>query len=83
MGVSARRLRAGCVTASGGVTCNSALRAELQKAASRQGLRLRIAERSLCTDNAGMIAALAEQKLMHGAVLTPATAEIKPSWQLA
>jgi N6-L-threonylcarbamoyladenine synthase len=79
---AARRLGVGCVTASGGVTCNRALRSELAAACQREGFRLLLAERSLCTDNAAMIGVLAEQKLM---LLRPATsldAEIQPSWNL-
>jgi N6-L-threonylcarbamoyladenine synthase len=79
---AARRLNVRCVTASGGVTCNSALRAGLEKACQKNGLRLRLAERSLCTDNAGMIAMLAECKLRSGAASTPLSSEVKPSWSL-
>ena len=43
---AARRLRVGCVTASGGVTCNRALRRELAAACKRVGLKLRLAEPS-------------------------------------
>src|SRR5205823_877711 len=49
---AARRLHVGCVTASGGVTCNRALRDQLAAAWQREGLRLLLAEKSLCTDNA-------------------------------
>jgi N6-L-threonylcarbamoyladenine synthase len=79
---AARRLRVACVTASGGVTCNSGLRQELEKACGKHGLKLRLAERTLCTDNAGMIAMLAERKLRAGAASTPLTSEVKPSWSL-
>lgn len=78
---AAQRLRVACVTASGGVTCNTALRAELQRACEKHSLRLRIAARPLCTDNAGMIAILAERKLLH-VPATPLTAEIIPSMPL-
>src|SRR5207249_10227432 len=43
---AARRLRVGCVTASGGVTCNRALRAQLAVACQREHLLLRLAEKS-------------------------------------
>lgn len=79
---AARRLSLRCVTASGGVTCNSALRSELEKACAKHHLKLRLAERSLCTDNAGMIAMLAERKLQAGAASTPLTEEVRPSWSL-
>jgi N6-L-threonylcarbamoyladenine synthase len=80
---AARRLGAPCVTASGGVICNRSLRAELAAACAREGLVLRLAERSLCTDNAGMIGILAERKLLKSAPATPLDAEIEPGWRLA
>ncbi len=80
---AARRLGVGCVTASGGVTCNRALRAGLESACRRHRLSLRLAERSLCTDNAGMIGVLAERKLLHGGTTTLLDAEIEPGWHLA
>ena len=79
---AARRLRVGCVTASGGVTCNSSLRQELERACAKERLNLRLAERVLCTDNAAMIGVLAEQKLLAGAEPTPLAADIKASWNL-
>jgi N6-L-threonylcarbamoyladenine synthase len=80
---AARRLGVHCVTASGGVTCNRALRQELASACNRAGLTLRLAERSLCTDNAAMIGILAERKLHHGAPPTNLDADIEPGWELA
>ena len=41
---AARRLGVRCVTASGGVTCNRALRRELAAACARERLTLRLAE---------------------------------------
>jgi N6-L-threonylcarbamoyladenine synthase len=82
---AARRLRVGCVTASGGVTCNRALRRELGAACERAGMKLRLAERELCTDNAAMIGILAERKLAGGARRdsTNAPAEdVLPGWAL-
>jgi N6-L-threonylcarbamoyladenine synthase len=79
---AARRLGVQCVTASGGVTCNSALRAELQGTCAKNNLRLRIAERPLCTDNAGMIAILAERKLTRGHPPTGLGDEARSSWPL-
>jgi N6-L-threonylcarbamoyladenine synthase len=78
---AAKRLRVNCVTASGGVTCNSRLRKELTEECFHQGLDLRLADPALCTDNAAMIGILAERKLKHG----PADldADIRPSWPLA
>ena len=72
-----------CVTASGGVTCNRALRNELTRACGRNGFALRLAEKNLCTDNAAMIGILAERKLLAGTTLPPLDEEIKPGWVLA
>jgi len=79
---AAKRLAVECVTASGGVTCNRALRNGLAAACKQNGLALRLAERSLCTDNAAMIGMLAERKLMHGAGETSLDADILPGWEL-
>ncbi len=80
---AARRLRVPCLTASGGVTCNRALRRELAVACAKAGLTLRLAERSLCTDNAAMIGILAELKLHRGDPPTQLDADIEPGWTLA
>ncbi|MDB6124443.1 MAG: tRNA N6-adenosine threonylcarbamoyltransferase [Pedosphaera sp.] len=80
---AANRLGVNCVTASGGVTCNSALRKALTEACQRKNLTLRLAEKSLCTDNAAMIGILAERKLLHEMATTPLDAEIMPGWALA
>lgn len=79
---AARRLGVKCVTASGGVTCNSALRAELQKGCAKSGLTLLLAEPKLCTDNAAMIAILAERKFIRGHAPTALLADIRASWAL-
>lgn len=79
---AARREGVRCVTASGGVTCNRALRTELAAACQRAGLRLRLAERSLCTDNAAMIGILAERKLQRAEVRQDYDADIAPALQL-
>src|SRR5271154_5133813 len=62
---AARRNGVRCVTASGGVTCNRALRNELTRACQREGFQLLLAEKSLCTDNAAMIGILAERKFLQ------------------
>jgi N6-L-threonylcarbamoyladenine synthase len=51
------------VSASGGVSINSRFREKLGIECRRLGLRLLLAPAALCTDNAGMIAALAFYKL--------------------
>ncbi len=79
---AAKRLGVRCVTASGGVTCNSSLRSELAFACSQSGLTLRLAEKSLCTDNAAMIGVLAERILFRKRAATPNAAEIRSSWSL-
>ena len=80
---AARRLGVRCVAASGGVTCNRALREQLAAACRGASLRLRLAEKALCTDNAGMIGVLAEQKLKLRATPTSLDADILPNWELA
>ena len=79
---AAKRLNVRCITASGGVTCNRALRSELNKACEKAGQKLLLAEPKLCTDNAAMIAILAERKLLKGHEPTPLSADIRASWSL-
>ena len=78
---AAKRLRVRCVTASGGVTCNHALRRRLLAACEREHFTLGLAEPSLCTDNAAMIGILAERKMLHGET-TSLDAEIEPGMAL-
>ena len=80
---AAKRNGVRCVTASGGVTCNRALRNELERACKRGGFSLHLAEKSLCTDNAGMIGILAERKLAQNIPATGLDEDIKPGWELA
>lgn len=79
---AARRERVGCITASGGVTCNRALRQSLAAACQKENLVLRLASVRLCTDNAGMIGLLAERKLFLKAEPTALDADILPAWTL-
>jgi len=79
---AAKRLEVRCVTASGGVTCNRELRVELSRACERNGLSLRLAEPSLCTDNAAMIGILAERKLLLGNAKTSLDEDIQPGLAL-
>ena len=80
---AAKRNGVNCITASGGVTCNRVLRKELEKACKQNGFTLRLAEKSLCTDNAAMIGILAERKLTHQKATSLLDEEIKPGWVLA
>ncbi len=79
---AAKRLGVRCVTASGGVTCNRALRKQLAEACAQNSLTLRLADKSLCTDNAAMVGILAERKLQRGTAPTSFDEEVKPSWPL-
>ncbi len=79
---AAKRLGVSCVTASGGVTCNRALRRELAAACRANGLKLRLTETQLCTDNAAMVGILAEKKLSLGIPHESFAAEILPNWSL-
>jgi tRNA N6-adenosine threonylcarbamoyltransferase len=79
---AAQRLRVPCVTASGGVSCNRSLRDRLASACARAGLRLRLAETGLCTDNAAMIGILAERKLLRCGEKGFACEEVLPGWPL-
>jgi N6-L-threonylcarbamoyladenine synthase len=79
---AAKRVGVDCVTASGGVTCNRALRQELASACEHERLNLRLAQNSLCADNAAMVGILAERKLLSGLPSTPIDADITSSWSL-
>ena len=79
---AAKRIGVACVTASGGVTCNRALRQQLASTCEQERLHLRLAQNSLCTDNAAMVGILAERKLLSGLPTTPIEADISASWSL-
>lgn len=70
------------VTASGGVTCNRALRRDLAAACDRVGLALRLAEPRFCTDNAGMVGVIAERRWLTGAAPDGPDLEVSPGWAL-
>ena len=72
----------GCVTASGGVACNRALRAGLEKACKVKGFSLRLAEPAFCTDNAAMIGILGELKLARGKQGASLDGDILPGWSI-
>lgn len=69
------------VAVSGGVSCNSRLRAALAEACEREGLRLLLAKPHLCTDNAGMVAFTAVHRFRQGKT-SPLTQEVDPHWRL-
>ena len=79
---AARRMGVRCVTASGGVASNSALRRQLASACQLEGLKLRLSDRKFSTDNAAMIGILAERKWMAGLGEISVDAEIEPGWAL-
>ena len=79
---AARRLGVHCVTASGGVTCNRVLRRELAAACKANGLKLRLAENELCTDNAAMVGIRAERKLRRSPESDSFADEIRQNWPL-
>jgi len=56
---------------------------ELARACAARGYKLRLAEKSLCTDNAAMIGILAGRKLAHDTPLPALDEEIRTSWELA
>jgi N6-L-threonylcarbamoyladenine synthase len=80
---AAKRCRVRWITASGGVTCNRSLRASLEAACKKSCFELRLADRVFCTDNAGMIAVLAERKLLAGSIPSAFDDDVKPHWELA
>ncbi len=79
---AAELLHVKCVTASGGVTCNRGLRQSLSLECARRGISLRLADAAYCTDNAGMIGILAEQKLKRNWPVTDLDGEVLPGWSL-
>ena len=71
----------------GGVGANQRLRALLDAAAARQGLRVHYPELALCTDNGAMIALAAGLRAQAGLVNTDAATagrfDVMPRWPLA
>ena len=63
---AANETRRKTIAVSGGVSCNSRLREKLSAACSARGIELLLAEPSLCTDNAGMIAYVASLRADAG-----------------
>jgi len=79
---AARTIGSRCITASGGVLCNRSLRGSFEAICRAEGLALRFAEKQFCTDNAAMIAVLAERKLMRGTPQNAFDSDVKPGWPL-
>lgn len=79
---AAQRLGRRCVTASGGVICNRALRRQLAGECRRHGLTLRLVEPTFATDNAAMIAVVGERRLMREPASAGFELEADPSWRL-
>jgi N6-L-threonylcarbamoyladenine synthase len=78
---AAKHFKANQVALSGGVACNGFIRTQLENRCREEGIYLSLAARNLCTDNAGMIALLAEKKLLHG-FSASAEWDIQPDWIL-
>lgn len=79
---AAKREGVACITLSGGVACNEALRTGLLAACAKAGIQLRLAPPKLCTDNAAMIGLLAEKQLALHAQPASAEDDIRPSWPI-
>ena len=75
---AADEYRVGTISLAGGVSINSRLREKLTGECARRSLQLLLAPAQLCTDNAGMIAALADHKLSAG-LRSPFSLEVAPS----
>jgi N6-L-threonylcarbamoyladenine synthase len=80
---AAKRNGVRCVTMSGGVSCNRALRRQLALVCEKNGFSLHLAPQSFCTDNAAMIGILAERKLAQKIPATGYDEDIQPGWELA
>ncbi len=69
------------IAVSGGVSCNTRLREKLATACTKAGLKLLLAEPSLCTDNAAMIGYVASLRLASGES-SPLSIDIDPNLRL-
>lgn len=78
---AAERTGATCVVASGGVACNSRLRARLGEEAEERGLRLIVPAPRYCTDNAAMVASAGVHGFRRG-VRASLDLNAVPTWPL-
>lgn len=74
---AARAMKVRAVAASGGVSCNSRLREFLKQRCDGASLALHMAPAHLCTDNAGMIAALAFHRVKSGSAVIDIAPNLK------
>ncbi len=74
---AAMKFNLNAISVTGGVSANSGLREKMEDACSRQGIRLFIPKAAYSTDNAAMIATLADLKLSRGLV-TPNNYDVAP-----
>lgn len=65
----------------GGVACNSGLRSRLKVMADKLGIDLYIPDRSLCGDNAAMLAVPGNYYLEHG-LFSPQTLDVTATWEM-
>jgi N6-L-threonylcarbamoyladenine synthase len=79
---AARRNGLNLIALSGGVSLNRALRRAFEEACRKHGFRLAVAEASMCTDNAAMIAFAALLRHLAGES-SPLDADIDPNLRLA
>lgn len=78
---AAESTRRRVIAVSGGVSCNTRLRAKFREACHARGLELRLAEPTLCTDNAAMIGYVAALMLARGES-SPLVSDIDPNLRL-
>jgi len=72
------------IVVAGGVGANRRLRAQLDEACARRGVRVHYPELSLCTDNGAMIAMAAAMRMQAGVQAPTANYafDVKPRWPL-